>query len=44
MPADPKATKEKPDPLGEAVGGPDKQREAEKKLEDEGEPFDGNFA
>ncbi len=44
MPADPRATKEKRDPLREAVHEPDKQEDTEEKLEDDGEPFDGNFA
>ncbi len=44
MPVDPKATKEKPDPFREAAHEPDKQKDIEEKLEDDGEPFDGKFA
>lgn len=43
MQPDPKPTK-KPDPLAEKMHDADPQDDPKKDVQEEGEPFDGNFA
>ena len=39
-----KPSEKKPDPLAEPIHDPDPQPDPGKSVEEEGEPFDGNFA
>ena len=44
MQAEPKPTEKQPDLLAETVHDPDPQEDPKESIEEEGEPFDGNFA
>ena len=44
MQADPKPSEKKPDPLAEPIHDDASQEDPAEDIEEEGEPFDGNFA